>query len=142
GGEELNGAQTAAGGDAAASNAPWVPKMLRTDTSATTGDLKDGLPGFMERNRGESGPPQDDPRTGLGYSEALRMNQPVVPNQERTTAKTETVALPSDLAITRSDQTGPQLVYNPTTGKMEPPPPPPSPAPAPTDPTVTHAGTT
>src|SRR5262249_57471882 len=32
---QLHQAQTAAGGDAAASNAPWVPKMLRTDTSAT-----------------------------------------------------------------------------------------------------------
>jgi hypothetical protein len=137
---QLQQAQTAAGGDATAGSAPWVPKMLRTDSSAATGDPLDSLPGFMQRERGESGAPQDDPRTGLGYSETLRMNQPVVPNQERTIAKGATVALPSDLAITRSDQAGPQLVYNPTTGKMEPPPPPPAPGPAPTDPTVTHAG--
>lgn len=137
--EQLQQAQAAAGGDATAGSAPWVPKMLRTDTTATTGDPKDGLPGFMQRTRGESGPPQDDPRTGLGYSETLRMSQPVVPNQERTIDKTAAVALPSDLAITRSDQAGPQLVYNPRTGKMEPPPTP-SPPPGPTDPTVTHGG--
>jgi hypothetical protein len=117
---QLETARQATGGDA---SDIWIPKMLRTDASAATGDPDDALPGVMNRQRGNAGgAPENDPRTGLGFSETLLMNMGVVPNQERNIASSATVAVPSDTQVTRSDRAGPELVYDPATGKLVPPP--------------------
>jgi hypothetical protein len=135
--KEMADQQAAAGGDP--SKEIYIPKMLRTDSSAATGDTKDGLPGIMMRTRGDAANntidtgrkdasgapimehhPEIDPRSGMGYSVTERADMGVVPNQERKMRSGSNLKDTTNVEVSRSDTHNGNLEFNPATGTMTP----------------------